>query len=47
MEELAKGKSELQIMTTFLTHERKRQKALGRLEGSLPAGEIPAKTEDQ
>ena len=43
MEDLPKGESELEIMTTFLTHERKRQKALGRLEEP----QLPAKTEDQ
>ena len=32
LEELTNGKSELDIMTTFLTLERKRQKALERLE---------------
>ena len=42
MEELPKGKSELQIMTTFLTHESKRQKALGRLEEQ----QLPPKHED-
>ena len=42
MGELPKGKSELQIMTTFLSHERKRQKALRRLEEQ----QLPPKHED-
>ena len=42
-EELTKGKSELEIMTTFLSHERKRPKALGRLEEQ----QFPPKHEDQ
>ena len=43
MEELPKEKSELEIITNFLTQERKRQKALGRLEEQ----QLPAKTEDR
>ena len=42
MEELPKGKSELEIMTTFLTHKRNRHKALERLEEQ----QLPPKIED-